>query len=69
MKIGDLVRWRDVHHAWHLARGIGVISDNRKRGIIFQENEKYVFIHWEDGAQRAEERNWVELINENRRLD
>ena len=67
MKIGDLVKWSDLAMAWHAAHdNVPHRKHVRQRGVIFDENRKYYFVHWDDGERLAEAPENLEVVSENR---
>ena len=66
MKVGDLVKWSEVNEAWHYAHCVESPDtlNTRRRGIIVDENPKYFFVFWEDGAYLAQESIDLEVISE-----
>ncbi len=69
MKVGDLVRWSPIEVAYHKScsylTGIDLTND-RKRGIIIDNNGINFFVQWGNGDFLAQKPNTIEVISESR---
>ncbi len=67
MKVGDLVAWSDFMIAWNARSNyLPDIAHLRQRGVIYDENPKYYFVHWDNGERFAESPENLEIVSENR---
>jgi len=61
-KVGDLVKWSIHARSWSASWPDEPKAEFRNRGVIFDENSKYYFVHWENGERIAELCQNLEVI-------
>jgi len=62
--VGDVVRWSDFMIAWNARSNyLPDIAHLRQRGVIYDENPKYYFVHWDNGERFAESSENLEIVS------